>query len=763
MKKILLLLLLCLGGFAARGQTVGLVLSGGGAKGLYHVGIIKALEENNIPIDYVSGASMGAIVGGMYAAGYSPDEMIAFFITDSVQNWLSAKNSDLDNNYYFKKFLPTPEMLSFRVNPGSSENAGFQLPTNIVSPYEMDLAFINMLGPASAAAGCDFDSLMIPFRCNASDIYNKKSVVFNRGDLPFAIRTSMTIPLVFKPLTRDSLLLFDGGIYNNFPWQDLDSTFRPDFYIGGICATNYDNPPADNIIQQITVMATKQTDYSLPDSLDVLIQRRFKDIGTLDYNRAGYIIARGYEDAMKQMPLIKERVKRRVTEEEVEQRRHSFRDKIQPLVFEGIDIEGLNPKQTEYVYRQLGLVSKETFDYAFFKRKYMQILAGGIFTGDFPQLSFNEQTGRYRLKLKLQTQASMRFSLGGNISSTALNQGYAAFSYRTVGNSVSTYALQGYFGTFYNSIQAGGRHDMYTRFPFYVSYTYGYENYDFGANHMNNYYRERDWRYNRHKEHYLAAAIGIPVLENAAFRGRLTAGRMEDRYFQGEFTNLDKQDHSRFLYASLNLEVQTRTFNYTLYPTLGNDQLFQLRLVNGAETFSPGSLAITHGAFSNKNRYWAAFNFRREHYLPVSKWLTLGYHIDAALSNHPDFDNPVITAVTEPAFQPIPLMQTMFMPEFRSPSYFGAGFIPVFHMIKSFYLKTYAYAFVPQEVVFEHGWKGRIWDRAKTMTHFVFGGSLVYQTMIGPASLTFNKYTTDRKNWQLVFNFGYTLFSNRKY
>ena len=236
MKRFLILCFFLTLGLVARGQRVGVVLSGGGAKGLYHVGILKALEENNIPIDYISGASMGAIVGGMYAAGYSPDEMIRFFITDSVQRWLSAKSTDLDNNYYFKKFEPTPTMMSVRFDPKAPKKAALQLPTNLVSPYLLDLAFIRMLYPASGAAGNDFDSLMVPFRCNASNVFEKESVVFDRGSLPFAIRASMTIPLVFKPLSQDSVVLFDGGLYNNYPWQPLDSAFHPDILIGGICA-----------------------------------------------------------------------------------------------------------------------------------------------------------------------------------------------------------------------------------------------------------------------------------------------------------------------------------------------------------------------------------------------------------------------------------------------------------------------------------------------------------------------------------------------
>lgn len=763
MKRILTLMLILLLAGGARGQRVGVVFSGGGAKGLYHVGILKALEENNIPIDYVSGASMGAIVAGMYAAGYSPDEMIRFFITDTVQHWLSAKSSDLDNNYYFKKFEPSPTMVSVKIDPKAVKSSAIQLPTNIVSPYQLDLAFVRMLFPASAAAGNDFDSLMVPFRCNASDVYNKETVVFDRGSLPFAIRASMTIPLVFKPLTQDTVVLFDGGLYDNFPWQPLDTAFRPDILIGGICASNYENPSADNIVQQVSVMATSKTDYELPDSLDVEIRRRFKEVGVLDYDKASYIIARGYEDAMRQMPLIRERIARRVSDDEITAKREAFKKKIEPLVFEQIDVEGLTPKQTAYVYRQLGLKPRQLFDMEYFERKYMQVLAGGVFTGEFPEVTYNPETGFFRLKLTMHTQASMQFSLGGNISSTALNQGYAALSYRTVGRNVSTYAVQGFFGTFYNSVKVGGRHDIYTNFPFYIDYSYTYDNYDYQANHMNRYYRGKDWRYRTRNENTLTSSIAIPVLENAAFRGRLTLGVTDDYYFRSQFTSADKPDRSSFTYASLSAEVQKQSLNYTLYPNLGTEHILQVRFTEGLESYYPGTLAGASPTFRTRNRNWFEVRYRYERYLPVSKWFTFGFLGEATVTNHPDFDNPLATAMSLPAFQPIPLMRTMFMPEFRSRSYAAAGVIPVFNIINNFYLKSYAYAFVPQEVVYDHGWQGDIWNRLRRRTQFVFGGSLVYQTFIGPASLTLNKFSSGRSDWQVVFNFGYTLFSSRRF
>ena len=114
-KALVLITFLLLLPMWVQAQKVGLVLSGGGAKGLTHIGIIRALEENNIPIDYITGTSMGAIVGSLYAMGYSPDDMEALLKSEDFKRWYSGEVEE-EYMYYFKKNLPTPEFLNIRLS-----------------------------------------------------------------------------------------------------------------------------------------------------------------------------------------------------------------------------------------------------------------------------------------------------------------------------------------------------------------------------------------------------------------------------------------------------------------------------------------------------------------------------------------------------------------------------------------------------------------------------------------------------------------------
>lgn len=763
MKKIIITIILLCAVLNVSSQRVGLVLSGGGAKGLYHVGMLKALEDNGIPIDYVAGASMGAIVGGMYAVGYSPEEMIKFFITDSVSTWLEGKMPE-EYEYYYTRFAPNPEIISLKINPDTTKIDALSLPTNIISPYRIDMAFISMVMPASCAANNNFDSLMVPFRCVASDVYNKKLVVLKDGSLPFAIRASMTIPLVFKPLMLDSVLLYDGGVYNNFPWQTLDEDFQPDIYIGGICAGNYENPSRNDIVSQVSVMVTQKTDYNLPDSTDITIKRRFDDVTMLDYSRAAYIMARGYEDAMAQMPEILKKIKRRVTKEEIAAKRQAFKNKIKPLLYESVEIEGLTQAQKFYVMRQLGIRDNQLITSEYFEEKYMKVLATGVFTGEFPEVTYNSETGFFRIKLTMQTQPNVTVSLGGNLSSTAFNQLFLGFKYQHVGKAASTYDLFGSLGSYYSGAGIRARHDMYTRFPFYLTYALGVNVIDRDAYNSVPYYRNKEWRAKEHTDFYFRTSFAVPFIDNSkAFRAHLDVTRSKDKYFPTFFISTDTPNEFNFTSSTATVEIESKSLNYMTFPTKGVSQFIKASYTMGLEELMPGDMLFHDEPIEIKgrNRSWFHAQFRREQYLKINSWVNLGYLVDVNFSTHPDFGDKISTALTQPAFEPTLLSKTIFMPEYRSDAYVGLGLMPVFNLNKkqTFYLSTFIYAFLPQEILYEKGWQRLTSKRMDKYTEFIIGGTLVYQTIAGPVSLNVTKFSTGNSNWNFSVNFGYMLFS----
>ncbi|MFO8022895.1 MAG: patatin-like phospholipase family protein, partial [Perlabentimonas sp.] len=303
-------------------QKVGLVLSGGGAKGLAHIGVIKALEENEIPIDYITGTSIGAIVGGLYAVGYTPDQMIKKFESEEFYRWSNGIIPE-EYIYYYKKRDPNASMFNLAA---TIENALPKpiVPSYLIPTHQMDIAFMEIYAPGAANANYNFDSLFVPFRAVAADIYNKKPYIFKSGDLGTAVRASMTFPFYFRPISIDSIPLFDGGIYNNFPWDIMIEDFNPDIIIGSKVSKNAPPPDDMSLFLQLEHMIVGMTDFDLPDSLGVLIDNDSDDVSLLDFERTQELVQKGYESTNNLIDSIKGLIARRKNFSELQNERNKF-------------------------------------------------------------------------------------------------------------------------------------------------------------------------------------------------------------------------------------------------------------------------------------------------------------------------------------------------------------------------------------------------------------------------------------------------------
>lgn len=750
-------LILLLSATLASAQRVGLVLSGGGAKGLYHIGVIKALEENGIPIDYVSGTSMGAIIAGLYAIGYTPEQMAEIFESNQIKYWMSGKIED-KYIYYFKQRRPNAAMITLRIDFRNPQRiAKLQLPTSLIQSNTLDLAFVEFFSGPSAQCGGDFDKLFVPFRCIATDAAARKEVVYRGGDLGKAIRASMTIPLVFRPIKQDSTLLYDGGIYNNFPWQVLQEDFKPDILIGSKCVEGNSKPKEDNPMEQILALTMMHTDYDLPSDEDILIDHTFDDVTTLDFSKAAYVIDRGYQDAMAKMPQILERVVRRADTTELDLRRAAYRMSLPKLVFDKYEISGMGKKQTQYMKRILQLDKKleeqKLFDFDQFRSEYFKMLSEGEFEGDFPDVAYNDTTKSFQLDLHLRTKPSLKLMFGGNISSTSMNQAYVGVEYRRLGRNMHTYNFDGYFSALYSSVFVGGRNDFFWKIPFAVDYGFYYNYYNFFKSDFGMLSKHNDLSFAKQGDLHLTAGLSMPTDRFQAFSMRFNIGRENFRYFQSTgHSDDDVMDQSRFPFLGVKLELARNNLNYLMYPTRGLRQSISAIYVSGLEYYTPGTFAPTADRVE-ENRYWFGARFTREQYFRIAKWFSLGYLVDGVITTHPSFSNEYATNISSPAFQPTPHSRLVYLKDFRSKSFIGGGIIPTFEFGPRFYLKNSVYAFLPEDA-------NKSTADVRKRLRYIFNSSLVYQTHIGPISLTLSKYdATTSHNWFLTFNFGFMLFN----
>lgn len=330
-------------------ETVGLVLSGGGAKGIAHVGVIKALEDNNIPIDYVTGTSMGAIVGSLYSCGWSPERMMELFTSKDFTYW-STGTIPKEDIYYYIQPNPVPKWVEVNLNLEDKSTITNQIiPTSLISPLPMNIEFLKLYGPYTEQCGENFNNLFVPFRCVTSDIYHKHKVVLSEGSLGESVRASMSFPLVFRPIKLDGVLMYDGGIYDNFPVNVMKQDFNPDFMIG-VSVSGADTAPIQgDIYSQLEDMIIQNNDYSLPEKYGVKIQVPVLNFGVLQFDKAQTIYEIGYKTGMAMVDSIKSRIKARRSLAEVTERREQFAAKTPALVFDSIKVTGANPDQTRYL------------------------------------------------------------------------------------------------------------------------------------------------------------------------------------------------------------------------------------------------------------------------------------------------------------------------------------------------------------------------------------------------------------------------------
>ncbi|MFZ6649735.1 patatin-like phospholipase family protein [Undibacterium sp. TJN25] len=263
-----------------------LALSGGGARGFAHVGVLKALEALNVPIDCIAGTSMGAVVGGLYASGMSANE---------IEKRLDAlKLNDVALDRVDRRALPQPlreedEQYPLGATVGISNN-GVRLPTGVVQATQ----FLELLQnwTAKIPSNIDFDRLPIPFRAVATDLENGQMVVFDKGPLHTAIRASMAAPGVFAPIQVNGRMLTDGGLVRNLP-VDIARSMGADVVI----AVNIGTPllPRDqlqtffNISQQMVNILTEQNVQTQKASLhgnDILIEPDLGSISFMDFGRS---------------------------------------------------------------------------------------------------------------------------------------------------------------------------------------------------------------------------------------------------------------------------------------------------------------------------------------------------------------------------------------------------------------------------------------------------------------------------------------------
>ena len=693
MKKTLALVLTLLITLPLFPQKVGLVLSGGGAKGVAHIGAIKALEENEIPIDYVVGTSMGAIVGSLYCMGYTPEEMLQLILSDKFQTWYQGEQN-LQNQYFYMQNDPTPAIASMQFNLKDSMLLVRPQNTSLVNPLMMNLGVIDLYAGGNAACHGDFDELMVPFRSVGSDIYNKRKIVMSSGDLGNSVRASMTFPFVFKPIKIDGTLVYDGGIYDNYPFDVMIEEFAPDIIIGCEVTGQEDAPDDDNMYGQLRSMIIQDMENDIPDSLGISINMRMNDIKLLDFKRANQIFNRGYFSTIHMIDSIKSRVTARRPLEAVNVSREKFRSAIPDILFNKIEITGVNASQATYLEREFRQEIRKTdlFDFNSLCKGYDKLLSDDVVREISPYTYFNEEDSTYTLGLDVSLDNKPRLHIGGGLSTSATSQIYAGISY----NYVNIYSLktliEGQVGRSYNNAQLSVRFDMAQNHTQSFVLKAGFSNF--------NYYNQKyifnnsdNPAFNKYNEFFIKLKASMPFLVNQKAEISIGAATRNDYYLQDNKYIYDfKYNTNKYNILGASAKLVSNTLNTPQYPTKGFCGILQADIYTSADyerqRYDDDFTYI--GANS-----WIQTSLTAEHYATLSKHMVLGNYARLYYSFRDLASNYSATMMQAGAFEPTVNSKFVFNNIFRANKYVAYGIKPIFIINRYLHLRSEFYGFLP--------------------------------------------------------------------
>ncbi len=738
---------------------MGLVLSGGGASGLSHIGVLKALEENGIPVDYISGTSIGSLIGAYYAVGYTPQEIEYLVKTTFFQ---SITKGDLPAKYEYmvKKREDYASWLTFKLDLRNHYLKN--LPTNVINSIPIDYYLMETFTGASNQVNSNFDSLMVPFRCVASDVENKKSVEFKSGDLPSSIRASMSYPFYLRPISIGGKLLFDGGLYNNFPTDVMYNDFNPDFIIGSNVAEKNLPPDDDNLYLQLRNLLMNQTNFNPVCENGVLIEP-WADVSIFNFDNAQRLIDSGYAATIRAIPQIKAQIQRQVYAKDLEVKRKKFKtyENLENITYNNIEIHGYNKNQTKFIATSIFYKNKP-FTINQLKKRYFRLAGDDKIKNIFPISVMDTATKKYTLKLFGKKEKPFYVDAGAILSNRPISEAFVGIQYNYLGKIGTSFYANGYIGKLYSGTHSHIRFDFPGKFPFYVEPSFTYSRWDYYSSSVL-FYDFLKPAYLIQEDKYGEIKLGVPVGNISQANIAVGGAEWTNQYYQTDnFTRLDTTDKTYFDYAYLQGNYTINTLNRKMYATEGTFLNVRARYLQGQESHYPGNTSIDTLAFKNvKQPAWLQLKLTIDKYIKTFKGFKIGLFGEGVYSTQSFFSNYQATILSAPAFNPTPESQTFFIDAYRAHKYVAGGLKAIATPIKNIDIRAEAYLFQPVQSILKTSDGYAKYSSPFLYRHVSGLAAAVYNSPIGPISAGVNFYDQNSNSFSFFFHIGYIIF-NRK-
>ncbi len=745
----------------AQAQKVGLVLSGGGAKGLAHVGVLKQLEKNHIPIDYIVGTSMGAIVGGMYAAGYSPAEIETVVLSPEFQRWTSGKPLE-DKTFNFATTEPSPASLRLGVAIDSSFKT--RVSTNLVNDLNLNLALAKLLAPAGASAGYDFDKLFVPFRCLTSEVFTRQQVVQRKGSLSDAVRNSMTFPLAFRPIRNlDGKYYFDGAVYNNFPTNVMRKEFNPDVMIGvnvgDVAFKKYPKDDDAQLAATILFLGTSVADTGSVGRNGIFIQPDLDGLGAGDFDRVKLLIAKGDTATQRKMELIQQRIARREDTLLLQARRRKFQSEAPTPRFVAVEVRGLNAAQNSYAagfFRRTG----STYSLDDLEEGYYRLASDDFFRNIYPRIRYDENQKGYIFSVDVQRNNNVTTEVGFVLSNRPLDNLYLGVEYRYLRRQLFTATADVSLGRFYNGAHGSFRISVPASIPFLVEPTITYNQWDYqntggllGRDVLSTQVRQQDTK------------VGVQFGVSPAYRARylLDAGvfRNQDYYTNANtITSGDILDETVFQGVTAALRTARNTLNEKQYSTAGHLRSYSVRGVYGNANYTPGSTSLLP---DNERRHqWLQLKATEERYFPLKgdrrAW---GYFAEVVATGQGTFSSYRSSITQAPVFAPLADSRTLFLDSYRSGRYGAVGLRYSQPLLGKLEWRTEVFSHLNfqrfDRTEDQRAERSRGFDRPR----FTASSGFIFRTPVGPLALHARYYDDPQGGFAVWGHLGFLLFRGR--
>ncbi len=711
-------------------QSVGLVLSGGGAKGIAHIGLIQALEDNDIPIDYITGTSMGAIVGGLYACGYTPAEMMELINSDYF-GYLSSGKADPAFTYYFSKGSPSPQMFAMSVG-GRDSTARSKIfnPQSLISPMPMSFGFMQIFSAYGAQCGGNFDRLFVPFRCVASDVAQKRKKVMGAGDLGESIRASMSFPLIFQATEIDGQVLYDGGIYDNFPVGVMQTEFAPSVIIGSDVSAPSDGP-ANSYFQQLDLLVSRAQSYEVPPETGIKVRIDVSNFGLLDWDRADAIYRAGYSRGIEMMDSIKARIPTRADSTARRLRRAVFKSGTPALRFDSVNVEGATKRQNEYIkYLFHPAKGTDTIGIDRARLAFYRALSSGKMSYLRPRAHVNnDSAGLFTLDLKALVKSNFSVGAGAYITSSNnsylyLRGGYSSLSF----SSVST-DIEAWIGQSYMAGALTGRLDIASALPSALVLN--------AVASRRKYYEDEELFFRDNEPAFVTAHEYFAKLAWAMAAGRrgcvdigLGGGKLRNTFYSPghEGGYREGRHHVDFALGQAYAAYRSSTLDNINYPLSGSSLNASFAAVLGKATCGQ---AGADGRGTDKHMAWLQLDAHWRNYISLGRHWVLGTEARALLSNRPLPGSYEASVSSAPAYSPTPASTNTFNPALRANSFLAATVVPVYKFNSSLSARFSASVFAPLRGIREGDGGTARFGRCFDSTEFFGELNLVYALPFG--------------------------------